>query len=375
MNPGDIAHRRRWQAWNAFVVIATAVVALYIGLSRPAYNWDVIGYLAAAHDVGGISDAALSRKTFGELKAAVGGKRYAQLTRGTSGVDPVYRSTVFRHPASLAQQVPFYATKWLYVMLMRGLGFLGMGYVKASYAISAVCAALGVGLVFLHMRRWRLPAIALPFVIAYCGMATVGTLSTPDAMAALFSLAAFYLVAMRHRAAYALVAMLPLVRPELVILSMLLFAFLAAHHDARWSAWGAATSAALYLFIAVAEHGYGYAELFNVSFIHRSPYPAGMHLSTHVRDYLLPYARLGVSALHHPVLACFGLAAIVLWQDAGRRRLGSEGLLFLAIPTAYTLVHVLLFPVFRVRFFTAEAAIVLTCLLSMVGMPKSQGAA
>lgn len=370
----DDTGRRPWVgACNGLVVIATALVALYIGLNRPSYNWDIIGYLASAQDVGGISDAQLSRRTYGELRARVPARKFAELVHGVAGTDSVYRRTVFRDPGSLVQQIPFYAIKWLYVVSIRGLAALGMNAVRASYVISAVCSALGVGLIYLLMCRWRLPALALPFVTAYCGLATVGTLSSPDAMAALASLAAFHLAAARPRWAPVLIAVLPLIRPELILLSALLFGFLAFHHGlVRASAWGLALSVALYLLIGHVEHAYSYLQLFNFSFIDRVPYPDGMPLSTHGRDYVMPYITMGTYILYHPALACFGIAAVMLWWR-GRGSGGPDERLFLAIPVAYTGLHMLLFPEFRLRFFSAEAAIVFGYLLSRLdafGAPR-----
>jgi hypothetical protein len=49
----------------------TAALVFFIGVARPLYNWDIVGYVAFAYHADGYRGAELSSKTYGALRGEV----------------------------------------------------------------------------------------------------------------------------------------------------------------------------------------------------------------------------------------------------------------------------------------------------------------
>lgn len=116
-------------------VVGPAVVALTIaymvtiGLVRPKYSWDTIGYVASAYQADGYSGKELSAKTFADVRAAFGEADFRRYTEGH------YRSTVYHDPVSLGQQIPFYSIRMVLIYLMRVLHPLVGNYARSANII------------------------------------------------------------------------------------------------------------------------------------------------------------------------------------------------------------------------------------------------
>jgi hypothetical protein len=87
------------------VIFLTAAVVFLIGVMHPYYNWDIIGYVAAAHYEDGSRGEVLRDRTYDEIRTEVGKYQFEHLTDGP------YRQTVYEYPQSLQQQVPFYSIR------------------------------------------------------------------------------------------------------------------------------------------------------------------------------------------------------------------------------------------------------------------------
>jgi len=48
------------------VILLTAAFVVLVGIKKPYYNWDVIGYVAAAHFEDGLRGTELRDRTYGE---------------------------------------------------------------------------------------------------------------------------------------------------------------------------------------------------------------------------------------------------------------------------------------------------------------------
>src|SRR5688500_19875180 len=73
----------------------TAILIPYTTLFR--------SYVAVAYHKDGYRGSDLTRETYGDIKNGVSAKKFSKLVAGE------YRETVFREPASLEQQLPFYS--------------------------------------------------------------------------------------------------------------------------------------------------------------------------------------------------------------------------------------------------------------------------
>lgn len=164
------------------IIIATAATILIYGIMKPEYNWDMIAYVAAAYYKDDYRGVDLTRETYGDIKKEVNAKRFSKLIIGE------YRETVFRDPASLEQQLPFYSLRVAYIELIRLFKRFGLSYTKATYVISAIFASLSVLVLGLIILEAAVSIAILPFIVALTGYFEIARLSTPDAMACFFSL-------------------------------------------------------------------------------------------------------------------------------------------------------------------------------------------
>src|SRR4030095_15236385 len=106
------------------VIFLTAAAVFLIGVMHPYYNWDIVGYVAAAHYEDGLRGEMLRDRTYDDIRDEVGKYMFAHLTDGP------YRHTVYEYPQSLQQQVPFYSIKIMYVELVRVAGRFGLSYAQ-----------------------------------------------------------------------------------------------------------------------------------------------------------------------------------------------------------------------------------------------------
>lgn len=348
------------------ILIATAAAVLTFGILKPHRNWDMVAYVAAAYHKDGYRGVDLTRKTFEDIKKVVSIKRFSLLTKG------VYRETVFKDPASLEQQIPFYSIRVAYIELIRLLGNTGLSYTRSTFVISAIFAALAVLVLGLIISRTSIPMGMLPIVVAVTGYTDLARLSTPDAMACFFSLAGIYSLMAKRNAAFLVAALLPLIRTDFILLSGLLMGCFYLQGKRFLSLLFLLIAAGFYLLVTQLNGSYGYLILFNFAFIGLpTPYPADIVVSTRLGDYLAPYWLLFNDLIFHSHSVIYLVALYLFWLKRGQmeRRVAFDGLF--AVPFIFTVGHLLLFPSDHYRFFTFSASLILIWSLHSLAQPST----
>src|SRR5438067_12264910 len=117
---------------STLVIVLIAVLVFLIGVKHPYYNWDVVGYVAAAYYEDGLRGEVLRDRTYDTLRNEVDKTKFEHLIEGP------YRQTVFEDTRALEQQVPFYSVKIIYVELVRAAGRTGLSYAQGTFWISAL---------------------------------------------------------------------------------------------------------------------------------------------------------------------------------------------------------------------------------------------
>lgn len=342
-----------------FVALATALIVGAAGVATPLYNWDLINYVASAYAWEGLTGRPLSDRVYGDVAAEVGPNVFGALTQGD------YRATVHGDPEALRQQMPIVRIRVVYLGLMRLLHAAGATYPQATYLVSAAAASAAVLVLGLICRSLGLSLFVVPLVVVSCGYVRLARLSTPDAITCLATLLMVWLVLTRRPAAHAVAAVLPLVRTDFVLLSMLAAAYGWLDGRRTTAVASAFVAVSLYLGLDTMNGGYGWRTLVNVTFIGGAhPYPKTMPLATGVRPYVDAYLRGAWSILRHPHVFIYGAAVGVLWPTARRRTLPREQLAILVIMMAFVASHWVLFPVYGERFFSAPASAVLLVVLA-----------
>jgi hypothetical protein len=303
---GDRHPRRARPVVVAVFTVMLGVVGVLAYL-RPSYPWDMLGYIGVAESIDTRDPVEVQRLTYAAAAAAVPDVIYRDLI-GESGNDSPgymntnhYRRAVAADPEAFRQQLPFYAVKPLYPVLIYALGKAGLQPVIASVLL-AILGYVGALLVVLAwFSRHYAPVVALGFaslVAASVPIALLARISSPDSLAVfIVVLGAFFLVELhRARLALALFSLAVLARPNTIILLLLLIGYLATWAPPRIAL--SARSAIVAGIIAVTAFAalskvsgmYSFQTLFYFAQIQFLPYPAGFSSALGPVDYLSAYA-------------------------------------------------------------------------------------
>ena len=345
---------------GGLVILLTSVFFLILGITSPSYNWDIVAYVAAAYHQDGLSGRKLSSATYNELKREADANTFKELTAGD------YVDVVFKDPHSLEQQLPFYTIKVAYIQLMRFLKALGMSYTHSTYIISASFTAASVLMIALFLLHFGVPILWLPVAATVAGYGTIASYSTPDAIACFFALLLIYFFIKGSKASYVISALLPLVRTDLAILSLLTMGFDFYRRRSIYPILGAAAALAVYVIINRLAGNYGWLALFNFTFIKITPYPKEMQISDNIGAYLQAYAagvRNFISSRH---IMIYVLVLFIFVFRQGHKKPTSEIDAIMVICLLYASAHFALFPVYEDRFFAFPASLLFLSLIVLL---------
>ena len=202
---------------NLGIIVFTVIITFSAGYLKPLYNMDMIGYVASAFHMDGLKGQQLSEKTYADIKNEVGNDTFDTLT-----ADGDYRSELYQNYRALEQHLPFYTPRVLYLGSMRVLGNFGLSYAKSSYLVSSFFAAASVLIIAVLLNQLNVSVYFLPFIVISSGLITLARLTSPDAMACFFSLSALSITIKRNTSYLIIAAVLPLIRTDFLILSLLL---------------------------------------------------------------------------------------------------------------------------------------------------------
>jgi hypothetical protein len=203
-----IVYWKGWKAVSILLVVAIAAYFSYFALKRPAWDWDMVPYTLS---VLGDSD-----KTWALVKAYVPARDYALLIDGDA-----YRRDVFADPALLASQLPLYENKLGYVLLLKALSPIA-DPIAAMMALTLV-SALGT-LAILFRLSWPIAGVAsLGWLLVVKLFDLTASLASPDTVEAFIAALGFWtLLARRYRLAVAILVAGAVVRPDAMIVGVIL---------------------------------------------------------------------------------------------------------------------------------------------------------
>lgn len=348
--------------FNRIIIIVTAFFVFFVGILWPYYNFDMIGYVASSYYKDGLRGIELSEKTYNDIKNEVSKEMFETLTKKPDG----YIDTVYNNPSSLEQHIPLYSIRVAYIELMRTMKIFGISYPKATYYISAFFSSVSVIILGFLLIRSNLPMFTLPVIVLTTGYSDIAKLSTPDALACFFSLAAIILSLNRKKMVFLVSALLPLMRTDLLILSILLMLHWFLNSEKLYSLISLGFSTLIYFILNFLNGNYGWITLFNFTFIGISPFPADITISNRINDYLWPYINTLVVLQNIPQLLIYFLSIYLLVPKVLNKK-APEGVCELfVIPLSYVVIHLALFPVYDNRFFAFSSSIMFFGLLNLL---------
>ncbi|MGZ3769118.1 MAG: hypothetical protein ACXVCP_07240 [Bdellovibrio sp.] len=339
---------------NIFVAFIFSLTLFQYGAFNPSFNWDIIGYVAAAHYQEGLRGDLLRTSTFNEIKSVVTPEVYTELTTIS-----YYRKTITENSEALSQQMPFYTIRMGYLWTMRlAANIFNLKTAQATYLISSFFAGLCVFLLYLFFKPkniWLL--LAFPIVISVAGFAEMAPLSTPDSMAAFFACLCLFLYLKNYNRTTAIVlAILPLIRTDFVILAGLISICCLFKKEKLQATLFIIPALLVYFIVNKINSNYGYLKIFNFTLIGNTPFPLTMGIKSTYLPYLNAY-KAGFKALfnhtHFVVYFLYLLFWIVFIRPLKNQKLNEQVFIVLG----FLILHMLLFPAYFPRFFSWCAAI------------------
>lgn len=382
---------RSWPIWSGaaapfskvarhILVAVTAVFVLLLGVTKPLHNWDMIAYVASAYELDGYGGRDLLDRTFRDVRSDVDSDTFRGLTEGKDSMERRYRETVHSDPRSLTQQIPFYSIRVVYIGLIRAVGRFGVSYSKASYMVSAACAALSVVVLARILTDAEVPVAVLPLIAVASGLGELARHSSADALAFFFALLGAMTLLEGSVLTFAFAAVLPLMRTDFILLSGLFLALEFFRGRRMLSIASMAVAALAYAAVNREAGNYGWLTLFNFSTGALTPYPAQLAPSANWKDYARPYVSAEYDLISNGQFLLYFIATYILfyrwrsggvlnrawWRPGSSERSANEERFYVlyVIPMAYAALHILLFPNFEPRYFVFSAALVFVWILS-----------
>jgi hypothetical protein len=349
--------------WSKCVVGVTAVLVFAMGLGMPIHNWDMVAYTAAAYRLDGLRATELQSATFADVASEV---TPAEVHDATTSA---YKAAVFNDPNSLEQNLPFYTIKIVYVELMRLLKRAGVPYPEASYAISAFFASLSILSIAVLSAHFGVPLFWTPLFAVFAGFHNLPRYSTPDAIACFVALISVYLFIKNRRSIYFLAVLMPLIRTDLLLLSIILMVLIYYVRKDRRSVIFGFLALLTYMGVNHFAGSYGYITLFNFTFIGIDPYPRDMRLSVQPWAYVTPYIDCARVLLFHERHTIAYILTLYLFYIGRSYKVGDDLLFVTVISLSYALLHIALFPVYDERFFAFPASLICISLLAALRKP------
>ena len=349
-----LAEWKGWRPVSAIIALLVASYFVYFAITRPALDWDVVGYTMAilkssALAVDGTIDvAALHARSWAVVKPHLSPEGLAYLTTGTS-----YAEAQHRDPAALISQLPLYESKYGYILLLKSVTLLAEP-VRAIVMVSLV-GALGI-LALLFHAAWRLDGIAtlawLPIVLLF-GLGSFASMVSPDTIFTFASVAGLAaMLSERLRLAVACLLAAVLLRPDGLILNIVLCGLLAARRQHGAALALLLGSAAAYAFNMVVGKHIGWWAQFHFNFLgpqnvltdFRPPFDHGLYFTVLMKQI----AAVSHLAWVHAAVAAVMLAILLLARSAS----GRWASLLLGALLVSAAIRFLLYPSSEIRFYT-----------------------
>jgi hypothetical protein len=198
----------------ALVAAVVALISIYTWV-RPDYNWDMVAYIATALESQTSNPVELHAETWKEVGKGASEANLYHLQYGNP-----YNRHQWENPVDFQSQLSMYRVKVAYIGLLRALAPVA-GLANASILLS-ILPSIAFGalcLVWLKRENAIQGALIVTPMLIIADYLHMTTAVTPDMLAAVTSLTAIYLLAVRRDIAACLLLLASVfVRPDSLIL-------------------------------------------------------------------------------------------------------------------------------------------------------------
>jgi len=353
------------------MMLVFIMVFSLLTLTKPTYEWDLLPYMANAMQI--VQEKSIDElhaEVYQAVQGTVPSGAYKDLLGTPSRLVLSEDSEAFRQTMTF-----FYDARIIYNHIMAGMLSLGLNPVFAYYFFSTLCVVISL-LLLIKLIPARVPIgmhFVMPFIVLAFGLMTVARLATPDALAALTTIALYFLL-FRNKV-YLLLALLPFVifiRTDLILMLGLFHAYLLFGNRAAKSlvVLSGVLTIGAYLFLNhIIVDADPWSSLIGYNFGPKPTHPEEYVFPVPFLDYL-GYLKLGVlSFSYNPMFFIFCMLTIMgivlmtarFFAEPTKMKMTTlqADLLFLIVSCmAYFLLHFMLFPVNWTRFFAAQYSLV-----------------
>ena len=355
-------------AMGIYLLVAAAVTVW--GALKPDYDWDVLGYMAAALSWEEADKKQIHDKVYAIAQTAMPEAAYRELvSRGP------YRQDMYANDAHFAQQLPFYSIRPLFVASIYLLHKLGINLAQAAGIISALSYFLIAVILLLWITKYidGIYGVGLAlFLILSPPMLMTARLTTPDALSAALVIAAVYVLAEKRSLTGSGVLMLLslFVRTDNIIFVLLLFGYLVlfGRHELSLSvprfALIVAAAVLTYLTIHLAAGNYGWSTVFHHTLVEFINDPADHSFTISPTTYLKAL-RAGLSFLVAGSMMIFLFFGLLAYYLSARKKAHVQDIYsHLALILGLSvLLRYALFPAIFDRFFVAQYMLIAVTLV------------
>jgi hypothetical protein len=283
-----------------FIIVAYLSVHTYF---NPYYSYDLVPYVASTISIDEKSPQKIHDETYKVLKELVPTNIYNMFTKGNFG------ETMATNTKSFYQQLNYYTSKPLYILLIYFIHKLGIDLVKSVYLIS-ILSFIGISiLIYLTFRKYQsgIYVLGLIGILMLCQpISLIPGHNTPDSLSAFIILLSLYLILNKKKMKwlpYILLIISVGVRPDNLIICGALVAYFGifSPKENRISLLKMVGflcgTLIVYFAISRLNHSYGWSTLFTIAFDHFVPFPADTTVHVGINEYLHALFKNGKSLL------------------------------------------------------------------------------
>lgn len=362
----------------------TIAVGLY-ELSHPFLNWDLLPYaglvekLRHANSSEIHDNAYLDVFSYAKAHSSILADNWNQLITGQYRVDNLKSTDVF------LAQLPFYSCKPFYIILLSWVSHLTASITRAAIYISVASVFISTlfMVIFSHIKKIPLFISLIIGLLFFLNPIIFETarFQTPDALALAFITSAtiFFLLGLEKCAAIIFLAAI-LVRPDIELLCFIMAVFMVFSNlfeNTKFSKTAIVIlffSVVLKSFIYHYYGAYGYLTLIKFSLITgQTDFPNLLNVSNiGIFDFLKIYKNtltIPYFYMSHTYLIFLSLAGLAIYFIIGKNppQFGKSEILYISL-VAYTVAHILLFPLLDARYFAPVLSMAFLIMLDKISI-------
>ena len=361
---------------KSFLLIAYPLLLLlllpaaFYTYKHPAYNFDMIGYIALVIKMDQkVSVEEIHKTTYSQLLESLPAGEYERLTE-----TPLYRKKFETNYSELEKILPNYIVKPLYLWACWLFYKCGISLITST-VLPSIISFLFLGLFLFHwFSKYLNPVVGLTgaTLIMYSTFVTsIARLSTPDLLSSVFLLGGFYFILEKRSALWMFIFFLLAVlsRADNVILSFFIILFLT--FSKKWKAINlrqffimSACFAVTYLLIVLPVRQFGWSIFFYSEYVKHIDYSRDFDQPISLLAHLsLIYSKLVTAfvSTHFTFFAFLGL--LVLFNRKFSLKTLSFDQSFLLILCSVGLFKFLLLPDLSDRFYIGFYLVIIILLI------------